>query len=97
MTVTVYLKKAYRDDEDPEVVFVVELDGTDNNLAALRVRGKWEDAPEMTVHDLESRYRVIDDPAEVDRLIAEARASLGVSPKSGKGFVIVGARPSNRR
>ena len=72
----VYFKKAYRDDEDPEVIFASELDGT-NNLAALRVRGEWKDAPEMTFGDLEDRYRKIDDPAEVDRLVAEAKKALG--------------------
>lgn len=77
----VFLKKAYRDDEDPEVVYVAELDGTDN-FTALRVRGKWEDTP-MTTHDVQSGFRVIDDPAETDRLVAEARKALtSSSPRS---------------
>ena len=56
--------------------FASEL-GSATTLAALRVRGEWKDAPEMTFGDLEDRYRKIDSPAEVDRLVAEAKKALG--------------------
>jgi hypothetical protein len=84
-----YNRHAYRNDDDPEVVFVTELfDDKSRCIVALRVDGAWEDFDKMTFGDLLDRYREVEDPAEVDQLIAEARASLG-----RKGYVIVGARP----
>jgi hypothetical protein len=45
-------------------------------LAAIRVGGRWKHSVGQTDGDLEDRYRVVDDPDEVDALIADARAAL---------------------
>ena len=69
------VKAAYKNDDNPEMVYVAEADG----LSALRHKGKWERFDDITVDDLEKYYRQIDDPAQVDKLIAEARKALGAT------------------
>jgi hypothetical protein len=64
--------KAYRNDDDPSIVYVVLPGG---HFDALRVNGKWKHDPPITIGHLEDNYRLIDDPNEVDRLFKEARTS----------------------
>jgi hypothetical protein len=79
----VYLKEAHENDENPQTVYVLELDGTDNDLGAMRLDGKWKSVP-MTVGTLEKDYTEIEDPAVVDHLVTEARRSLSDSPVRAK-------------
>ena len=63
--------KAYRNDDDPSVVYVV----VPGSFSALRINGKWKRSPGMTIGHIEDNYRLIDNPDEVARLFKAARTS----------------------
>jgi hypothetical protein len=71
---------AYVADDDPSVVYVwADLDAPGGRLSAIRVGGRWKPSV-MTFGDLEDRFRIISDDAEVDALLEAARAALSEPP-----------------
>jgi hypothetical protein len=71
--------KAYRNDDDPSIIYVVVPGG---HFAALRIDGKWKHNISMTMGHLEDNYRLIEDPAEVACLFKAARTSTVPKPLS---------------
>ena len=81
----VYYKEAHENDDDPEIIFVLEDDGSDDNfLAAKRTNGVWKEFGIMSGRLLQNEYHMITDPERIDHLITEARRSLSVSPVRAK-------------
>jgi hypothetical protein len=71
---------AYRSDYDADIVYVWAISAAPGGrLSAIRVGGVWKRS-RLTIGDLADGFDVISDDAEVDALIADARAALAEPP-----------------